>query len=214
MTPTWPGENTLPGMMPTRASPGVMRPGQLGPMTVMGEPRRKRRTRTMSIVGTPSVMQTMSGTSAYAASSTASAAKAAGTKMRAQLAPVAATPSATVSKTGTPSAVSPPRPGVTPATTFVPYSMQRRVWKDPSLPVMPWTRRRVWLPTRIDIGSPPHAIPSRRARLAGTSWPAWREVWAPTRSMNSMAGTVSPAARRTGRDTSGGWKRVSTFSVA
>src|SRR3990172_9313526 len=69
--------------------------------------------------------------------------------MRAQLALVWATAAATVSNTGTPSDVSPPRPGVTPATTLVPYSMQRCVWKAPSRPVMPWTRRRVWEPTRM-----------------------------------------------------------------
>ncbi len=43
-----------------------------------------------------------------------------GTKIREVLAPVAAAASATVSKTGTPSCVLPPRPGVTPATTLVP----------------------------------------------------------------------------------------------
>ena len=97
----------------------------------------------MSIVGTPSVMQMITGTSAYAASSTASAANGAGTKIRAQFASVLPTASATVLKTATPSASSPPRPGVTPATTFVPYSMHRRVWNDPSFPVIPCTRSRV-----------------------------------------------------------------------
>lgn len=43
------------------------------------------------------------------------------------LAPVASTDSITVSKTGTPATSIPPLPGVTPATTFVPYSIIRRV---------------------------------------------------------------------------------------
>ena len=143
MTPTFPFENTFPGMIPTRASPGVITPGQFGPITVRSDPFRKRRTRTMSIVGTPSVMQMITGISAYAASSTASAANGAGTKISAQFASVFATASATVSNTGTPSASSPPRPGVTPATTFVPYSIHRRVWKEPSFPVIPCTSKRV-----------------------------------------------------------------------
>src|SRR3970040_1828875 len=49
------------------------------------------------------------------------------------LAFVAATASATVLKTGTlPSNVCPPFPGVTPATTCVPYSIICFVWNEPS----------------------------------------------------------------------------------
>jgi hypothetical protein len=59
---------------------------------------------------------------ASAASMIASAANGGGTKITEALAPVFATASATVSKTGTPSTDSPPLPGVTPATTRVPYS--------------------------------------------------------------------------------------------
>ena len=44
-----------------------------------------------------------------------------------------------VLKTGMPSTVCPPFPGVTPATTFVPYSRKRRVRAWPSRPVMPCT---------------------------------------------------------------------------
>src|SRR3954466_7084002 len=62
---------------------------------------------------------------------------------------VAATASSTVLKTGTPCSVSPPLPGVTPATTFVPYSIICFAWKLPSRPVIPWTSRRVSLLTRI-----------------------------------------------------------------
>ena len=53
------------------------------------------------------------------------------------LAPVCSTASATVLKTGQPSCVVPPLPGVTPPTTLVPYSAQPLAWKVPSLPVMP-----------------------------------------------------------------------------
>jgi hypothetical protein len=54
----------------------------------------------MSATGMPSVMQTISGTSASAASMIASAANGGGTKITVALAPVALTASATVLKTG------------------------------------------------------------------------------------------------------------------
>ena len=69
----------------------------------------------------PSVMQTIVFNPASAASMTASAEKAGGTKMIEALAPVALTPEATVLKTGIPSTAWPPLPGVTPATILVPY---------------------------------------------------------------------------------------------
>ena len=53
----------------------------------------------------------------------ASAAKAAGTKITEQSAPVFSSASATVSKVGLPMKSWPPLPGATPATTWVPYSM-------------------------------------------------------------------------------------------
>src|ERR1044071_218371 len=65
---------------------------------------------------------------------------------------VAATASRMVLKTGTPCSVCPPLPGVTPATTFVPYSIICFAWKLPSRPVIPWTSRRVSLLTRIANG--------------------------------------------------------------
>ena len=68
-------------------------------------------------------MQITSLHPASAASRIASAAPGGGTKMSETSAPVAATAWATVLKTGTfPSNFSPPRPGVTPETTLVPYS--------------------------------------------------------------------------------------------
>ncbi len=48
-----------------------------------------------------------------------------------------------------PSNVCPPFPGVTPATTFVPYSIIWQVWNEPSRPVMPCTASRVSLSMRI-----------------------------------------------------------------
>src|SRR5690242_19507043 len=65
---------------------------------------------------------------------------------------VAAIASSIVLKTGTPCSVCPPFPGVTPATTFVPYSIICFAWKLPSRPVIPWTSRRVSLLTRIANG--------------------------------------------------------------
>ena len=50
----------------------------------------------------------------------ASAAPGGGTKTTETLAPVLRTASATLSKSGKPSTVVPPLPGVTPPTTFVP----------------------------------------------------------------------------------------------
>jgi len=71
-------------------------------------------------------MQTMTRMPASAASRMASAAKAGGTKISEVLAPSLAMAAATVSKTGIPSWTIPPLPGVTPATTLVPYSRHAR----------------------------------------------------------------------------------------
>ncbi len=79
----------------------------------------------------------------------ASAAAGGGTKISAQSAPVAFTASSTVFQTAKPSWVVPPLPGVTPPTTWVPYSLQRAAWKAPSLPVMPCTRTFVVRSTRM-----------------------------------------------------------------
>ena len=68
----------------------------------------------------PSVMATISGSSASAASMIASAAPGGGTKMTVAFTPVLRTASATLSNSGKPSTVVPPLPGVTPPTTFVP----------------------------------------------------------------------------------------------
>ena len=66
-------------MMPILHSPGVITPGQLGPMRRVFEPASARFTSTMSRTGMPSVMQTTSGIPASIASRIASAAKGGGT---------------------------------------------------------------------------------------------------------------------------------------
>ena len=68
-----------PGMMPILHSPGVITPGQFGPISRVFEPASARLTLTMSSTGMPSVMQTTSGISASTASRMASAANGGGT---------------------------------------------------------------------------------------------------------------------------------------
>ena len=68
----------------------------------------------------PSVIATTTPIPASVASMMASAAPAGGTKTTDTLAPLRRTASSTVSKSGKPSTVVPPLPGVTPPTTFVP----------------------------------------------------------------------------------------------
>src|SRR5271155_1179767 len=139
------------GMMPIFAFPGEITPGQFGPIRREGEPLILAQTFTISSVGIPSVMATISGRPASSASRIASAANGGGTKITVAFAPVSLTASATVSKTGQPSCVVPPLPGVTPPTTLVPYSAQPLAWKVPSLPVIPCTMSRVFSSTSTDI---------------------------------------------------------------
>ena len=77
--PTAPFLWMKPGMMPILHSSGVMTPGQFGPTRRVAEPASTAFTRTMSLTGTPSVMQTTSSMPASAASRMESAAYAAGT---------------------------------------------------------------------------------------------------------------------------------------
>src|SRR3984893_12810180 len=140
-------------MIPILQAPGVMIPGQFGPISRAFLPHICAFTRIMSITGIPSVMHTTRSRSASTASKIESAAAGAGTKIIETLQFVFSRASHTVSNTGTfPSNISPPLPGVTPATTFVPYSMQPLAWNAPELPVIPWTRSLVLLSTRIDMG--------------------------------------------------------------
>ena len=141
-------------MMPILHSPGVMTPGQLGPMRRQSERSlRNSLALTMSSTGMPSVMATMSFTPASAASMIASAANGGGTKIIVASAPVASTASCTVLKIGRPlSSFVPPLPGVTPPTIFVPYSRHPFVWNAPAEPVMPWQMTLVSALTRMLIG--------------------------------------------------------------
>ena len=87
-------------MIPIFASPGVMIPGQFGPIKRQSLPVKYSFTMTMSLVGIPSVMQTITPIPASAASMMASAANAGGTKMMLTFAPASCTASATVLNTG------------------------------------------------------------------------------------------------------------------
>src|SRR3954452_24494585 len=131
------------GMMPTLDFPGLMRPGQLGPMSRTPFSCASAKNSAVSATGTPSVMMTTSGTPASIASTTAALVWAGGTKITETSAPVFSTASATVPKTGTsisPKATEVPAlRGFTPPTTDVPDASMRVVCFWPSEPVMPWT---------------------------------------------------------------------------
>ena len=145
--------------MPTLTfAPGTAMPGQFGPMRRDVEPRSTGITRSMSMVGMPSVMQTIRSNPAAMSSRIASAANGGGTKMQATFASVAFTASAIVLKTGTPakpSTTAPARPGVTPAATVVPASAMRCAWKAPWRPVIPCTTTRAEASSRMLIARPP-----------------------------------------------------------
>ena len=66
---------------------------------------------------------------------------------------------------GTPSTALPPLPGVTPATTLVPYSRMEAAWNEPSRPVIPWTMTRVFSPIRMLMPSPSPPLPPRPHRF-------------------------------------------------
>ena len=102
-------------MIPILHSPGVIAPGQFGPMSVVAERSSTDATLSMSCTGVPSVIAMTSPSSASSASSIASIAPDAGTKMIDAFAPVSDSARDTVSKIGKPSRVVPPAPGTTPA---------------------------------------------------------------------------------------------------
>jgi hypothetical protein len=133
-------------------SPGVTIPGQFGPIKRVLRPSIARFTFTMSFTGMPSVMQTTKSSPASTPSKIASAANAGGTKIAEAVAPVCAIASRTVSKIGTRFSNNwPPLPGVTPATSWVPYSRLNCVCRAPKPPVIPWTSTLVCGLTRIDM---------------------------------------------------------------
>jgi hypothetical protein len=80
-------------MMPRLASPGVMMPGQLGPISTVRLPTSLRFTSMVSWTGTPSVMQAITSRLASAASSSASRQAVGGTKTVEAVAPSCSTAS-------------------------------------------------------------------------------------------------------------------------
>ena len=110
----------LPGIMPILHSPGVITPGQLGPIKILPSSSHLTLQASISNVGMPSVIHTISSIPAFAASRIESLQKGAGTYMTEASAPVFFTASRTVLKTGKPRCVVPPFPGVTPPTISVP----------------------------------------------------------------------------------------------
>ena len=87
--------------MPILHSPGVIIPGQFGPIKRVLEVAKRAFTSDISRTGIPSVMAITKGISASIASRMESAAKGGGTYMAATLAPSLSTDSWTVSNTGT-----------------------------------------------------------------------------------------------------------------
>jgi hypothetical protein len=80
----------------------------------------------------PSVMQTISGIPRLQLREWHPRQTAAAQRSPSHSRPVFFTASSTVLKTGQPSCVVPPLPGVTPPTTLVPYSAQPLAWNVPS----------------------------------------------------------------------------------
>src|SRR4029453_17895805 len=132
------------GMIPALDWPGLIRPGQFGPMIrVRPEFTACWKNSAVSSTGMPSVMTTTSGSPASIASITAALANLGGTNTTETSAPVASTASLTLPNTGTVapsnSTDCPPLPGVTPPTMAVPELSIRWVCRRPSDPVMPCT---------------------------------------------------------------------------
>src|SRR2546427_13020876 len=144
-------------MIPAFAFPADVTPGQFGPITRHPFDLAYGMMSKQSWNGIRSVIITRRSTPASIASIAASFAYGAGTKRMDAFAPVASTASKQESYTGTPWTFSPAFPGVTPATTFVPYSNIFSVWNWPWWPVMPWTMSFVFS--------------SRRTAILGTSRP-------------------------------------------
>src|SRR5882757_1163827 len=146
------------GMMPALDWPGLIRPGQFGPIRRTPAASARARKETVSWTGTPSVMTTTRPTPASTASSTASLTKRGGTKTTLTSAPVAPAASLTLPKTGS-SAPSketavPALRGLTPPTTVLPAASMRRVCRMPSAPVMPCTMILLSRLRKIDMSAP------------------------------------------------------------
>ena len=141
-----------PPIIPTTALPGLKIPSVFGPTNVAPFALAAAAISIASQTGTRSGTSTVSLIPASMAAIAASFTPAAGTNStEISIFPRAFTASCGESNTGTPSTVCPPLPGVTPATTFVPYSRIKRVRAWPSRPVMPCTRTRLVSSIRIAI---------------------------------------------------------------
>src|SRR6266496_1868628 len=144
-----PGPVMSAGMMPALDLPGLITPGQFGPMIRVLLPVAPAWAQkfAVSCTGMPSVITTHSPMPASMASTTAPFANFGGTNTTVTSASVSAMASPTELNTGSDappltsekSAFWPPLPGVTPPTTLLPDASMRRVCLVPSAPVMPWT---------------------------------------------------------------------------
>ena len=138
-------------MMPILHSPGVMTPGQFGPIRRVGlSPAGSASPSTMSSTGMPSVMQTTSSMPASTASRIASAANGGGTKIIDALAPVASHGLGH----GVEDRDALDRLAALAGRDAADHLAcrtrgSRWAWNVPALPVMPCTSRRVSLSTKI-----------------------------------------------------------------
>ena len=141
-----------PPIIPTTPLPGLSTPRVLGPRNVAPFVLAAAAISIASHTGTRSGTSTASLIPASMAEMAASFTPAAGTKTtEISISPKDSTASCGVLNTGTSSTLWPPLPGVTPATTLVPYSRISRVRARPSRPVMPCTRTRFFSSIKIAI---------------------------------------------------------------
>src|SRR5690625_3627996 len=182
------------GMMPALDSPGVMMPGQLGPMMRVLWPLAPAwaQKAAVSCTGMPSVMTTAKPIPASTASMTALLVNFGGTKITVTSAPVSFMPSATEPKTGTPvpskSTLWPALRGFTPPTMFVPEASMRRVCLVPSEPVMPWTSTLLSLFRKIAMVF----RPLLRRELGGLSGSAVHRVDLPHGRVGALGQDLAP----------------------
>ena len=141
-----------PPIMPTTALPGLNAPSVFGPRNIASFAFAAAAISIASHTGTRSGTSTASLIPASIAEIAASFTPAAGTKTtETSILPNEFTASCGVLNTGTPSTLCPPLPGVTPPTTFVPYSRINRVRARPSRPVIPCTSTRFFSSIKIAI---------------------------------------------------------------
>ena len=141
-----------PPIMPITPLPGLSAPSVFGPRNIAPFAFAAVAISIASQTGTRSGTNTVSLIPASIAEMAAAFTPAAGTKTtEMSISPNESTASRGVLNTGTPSTLWPPLPGVTPATTFVPYSRISRVRARPSRPVIPCTRTRFFSSIKIAI---------------------------------------------------------------